>query len=162
MKKYKKFLLRTIILILILIPFFYLEDFYYHFYNHFTGNIITIIITNQWHIVILSILLFTAFLIPLSFKRKKKWFEYGLASAFFVSLFVEMYGIPLTILFASKYFFNTQTNFLENIFEFKFLGVNIGMDLAMVYSAVLMILLVFHKAILFLKHHIIFLHPFVV
>jgi protein-S-isoprenylcysteine O-methyltransferase Ste14 len=65
--------------------------------------------------------------------------EKGLVGAFFISLFVEMYGIPLTILFASKHFF-TATNLPKDIVEFDFLGVGFSMDVSMAYGAVLMVI----------------------
>ncbi len=120
-----------------LMPLFYFKDFYQHFYAYLTGNVLTNLITKQWHIVVLSILLFGAFLIPLSFRRKANWAEYSLVSAFFISLFIEMYGIPLTVLFASKYFF-TLKDLPSDVVAFEFLGVGFGMDLAMAYGAVLM------------------------
>ena len=106
----KNLLIRILLILLILIPIVFFQDFYKHFYVYLTGNIITNVITQQWHIVVLSILLFVAFLIPLSFKRKANWVEYGLVSAFFVSLFIEMYGIPLTILFS---FIKLTSNILK-------------------------------------------------
>jgi len=134
----KNFPLRILLTFLILIPSFYFRDFYQHFYAYLTGNVLTNIITEQWHIVVLSTALFAAFLIPLSFRRKANWVEYGLVNAFFISLFVEMYGIPLTILFASKYFFTTSS-LPDNVITFNFLGISFGMDLVMTYGAVLMI-----------------------
>ncbi len=130
---------RILLILLILIPIIYYQEFYQHFYAYLTGNIITYVITRQWHIVLLSILLFIAFIIPLSYRRKANWLEYGLVSAFFVSLFIEMYGIPLTILLASKYFAATPTNLPGYLIEFRFLGVGFGMDLAMSYAALLMV-----------------------
>ncbi|MCK4729820.1 MAG: isoprenylcysteine carboxylmethyltransferase family protein [Candidatus Aenigmarchaeota archaeon] len=128
---------RLLLLFLIIIPFIYFNDFSHHFYVYLTGNIITEVITQQWHIVLISVVIFLAFLIPLSYRRKANWAEYGLVSAFFVSLFVEMYGIPLTILFASKYFF-TATNLPETIVAFKVFGVDFAMDMAMSYGLILM------------------------
>jgi protein-S-isoprenylcysteine O-methyltransferase Ste14 len=81
-----------------------------------------------------------AFLIPLSYRRKANWVEYGLVSAFFISLFIEMYGIPLTVLFASKYFFTPGTQLPPNIVSFYFLGVGFGMDIGMTYGAILMLI----------------------
>jgi protein-S-isoprenylcysteine O-methyltransferase Ste14 len=51
-----------------------------------------------------------------------------------------MYGIPLTILFASKYFFKHRVALPPNVIELEFLGVGLAMDHAMVYGAVVMIL----------------------
>ena len=129
---------RILVAALALAPLFFLGDFYQHFYVYLTGNVITRIITEQWHIVILNILLFSAFLIPLSFRRKAKWTEYSLVTAFFVSLFIEMYGIPLTIMFASKYFYTLGESAPPHVVEFDLFGVGFGMDAAMAYGAVLM------------------------
>lgn len=134
----KNIIPRIIILLAAIFPLFFLSDFYDHFYAYLSGGIITHIITDQWLIVVLSILLFVAFLIPLSFRRKANWVEYGLVGAFFVSLFVEMYGIPLTILFASKYLYQAGINVPPNVIEFQLLGVGFGMDMAMAYAAALM------------------------
>lgn len=51
-----------------------------------------------------------------------------------------MYGIPLTILFASKYFFTPGTQLPPNIVSFYFLGVGFGMDIGMTYGAILMLI----------------------
>jgi len=134
----KNIIPRIIVLLAAIFPLFFVSDFYNHFYAYLSGGVITNIITDQWHIVVLSILLFVAFLIPLSFRRKANWVEYGLVGAFFVSLFVEMYGIPLTILFASKYLYQAGINVPPNVVEFQLFGVGFGMDLAMAYAAVLM------------------------
>jgi len=129
-----------LILLILLPPIVFFRDFYKHFYVYLTGNIITNLITQQWHIVVLSILLFVAFLVPLSFRRKANWAERGLVTAFFISLFIEMYGIPLTILFASKYFITTNVNAPDHLIKFNFLGVCIGMTMAMSYGALLIII----------------------
>lgn len=136
--KHKNFPWKIALLILSIFPLFYLKDFYIHFYSHFTGSIINNTIINQWHIVLLNILFFLGFLIPLSFRKKIDWKGYGLATAFFVSLFIEMYGIPLTILFASKYFNPSAAIIPNQIIVFQFLGVGFGMSLSMIYGTVLM------------------------
>lgn len=128
---------RILLAILVLIPIIYFKEFYHDFYSYLTGNILFKVITNQWYLVILSILIFMAFLIPLSYRRKANWVEYGLVTSFFVSLFVEMYGFPLTILFASKYFFTTGADLPNYLINFHFLGYQVGMDIGMVYGAVL-------------------------
>jgi protein-S-isoprenylcysteine O-methyltransferase Ste14 len=128
------------LLTLAVIPVIFIADFIEQFHSHFTGTLLPSTITDQWHIVILNIVLFLSFLIPLSFRRKVNWKEYGVVAAFFVSLFIEMYGIPLTVLFASNYVSGSATSVPDTIIEFKFLGVNIGMTLAMVYGTLLMTL----------------------
>jgi protein-S-isoprenylcysteine O-methyltransferase Ste14 len=131
---------RVMLAALILIPVIFLGDFYVHIHSHFMGTILPNVITQQWHIVILNIVLFISFLIPLSFRRKVDWKEYGLVTAFFVSLFIEMYGIPLTVFFASNFFSASNTELPNAAYHFRFLGVDISMSLAMVYATILMIL----------------------
>lgn len=128
---------RILLIVLFLIPVFFYQDFLIHFYFHFSGSILTTIITHQWHIVILNIVLFLTFLIPLSFRRKINWKEYGLVTAFFISLFIEMYGIPLTIFIVSRSLAGVDVNVPNIILEFTILGVDIDMTLAMVYGTIL-------------------------
>lgn len=136
----KKILFRVILFLLVLLPVVRIEDFYQHFYLFLTGSMLGNVITNHWGIAAVNILLFTAFLIPLTFRRKADWSEYGLVGGFFVSLFVEMYGIPLTILLVAKYFFSpSQASSPGNIVEFNFLGA-FGMNLAMVYGAIFLVI----------------------
>ena len=131
---------RILLVILIIIPFLFIWDFYLHIYAHFIGTILPHTITHQWHIVIINILLFISFLIPLTFRRKFNWKEYGLVTAFFISLFVEMYGIPLTIFFAAKSFSGAEVLLPNTILSFSFLGVKIQMTLAMIYGTLLMVI----------------------
>lgn len=137
---HKNLPLRIFFVVLISLPLFHFSDFYQHFYVYLTGNIITRIFTQQWHLVLVSVLIFLAFLIPLSFRRKVNWAEYGLVTAFFVSFFVEMYGFPLTILLASKYFFTPGINLPEHVIKFRIFNLGFGMDLAMSYGAFLIII----------------------
>ena len=135
---YRTLPLRALMVAAICVPIAFHHVFYEHFYAYLTGNVLNDILRRQWHIVALSILLFLAFLIPLSFRRKVKWTEYGLVTAFFVSLFVEMYGIPFTILFAQKWFYQPDIIYPATVIDFYLLGVYITMDLPMTYAAVLM------------------------
>ncbi len=80
----------------------------------------------------------SAFLIPLSYRRKTDWAEYGLVTAFFTSLFIEMYGIPLTIIFASKIFTTDATELPQQVLQIEFIGVGFGFTIAMVYGTLLM------------------------
>jgi protein-S-isoprenylcysteine O-methyltransferase Ste14 len=132
--------MRLIFGILIIIPLLFYQDFWIHIHAHFSGSILDNIITNQWHIVIINIVVFISFLIPLSFRRKIDWKEYGLITAFFVSLFVEMYGIPLTVFFAAETLSGGATEVPNTVIQFDFLGVNIAMSHAMVYATILMLI----------------------
>jgi methanethiol S-methyltransferase len=136
----KRISMRMILAALIAIPIVFYKDFYEHFYAYLSGSMITDVIRNQWHIVAISVAFSIAFFILITFRRKVKKIEKGIVSAFFVSLFVEMYGTPLTIVFASKYFFKPDIILPSNVFEFYFLGVGFGMDVAMAYGTALIIL----------------------
>jgi hypothetical protein len=136
----KNLIWRILLIILIIVPFIFIYDFYLHFHAHFLGTIYPVMITGQWHIVILNILVFISFLIPLSFRRKISWKEYGLVTAFFISLFIEMYGIPLTVFFASRAFTDVSVQLPSSAFEFHIFGVNIEMTHAMIYGTVLMVI----------------------
>lgn len=138
--KHRNLKLRILLVTALCAPIAFSNIFYDHFYAYLTGNVLDDIIRQQWDIVVLSILLFLACLIPLSFRRKAKWAEYGLVTAFFVSLFVEMYGIPFTILFAQKWFYSPNIVHPDSLINFHLLGANIKMDLPMVYAAFLMLI----------------------
>ena len=90
---------RFFLLLLAIPPIIFFTEFKQHFLAHFLGGIGPDMVVGQWQLVAFNVIVFCAFLIPLSYRRRVDWREYGLVSAFFVSLFVEMYGIPLTILF---------------------------------------------------------------
>ena len=110
------------------------EEFFQQFNCYLKGR--ASIITKEWSMVILNIGLFLVLLIPLSFRRKAKWGEYGLITAFFVSLFIEMYGFPLTIYYVSRYF-TDPIKCAEIVFGFTLLGVGFGMEIAMIYTTIL-------------------------
>lgn len=111
------------------------EQFYQQFECYFKGK--ANIISGEWHIVALNIALFLLLLVPLSFRRRAKWGEYGIIAAFFISLFIEMYGFPLTIYFASKYF-SQPVICAASVLNFEFLGVSFGMEVAMIYTSISM------------------------
>ncbi len=136
-----RFIIRAAFLLLLILPFFlYPDKFFEHFKSHFTGGIREQVIELQWHIVVLNIIIFLSFLIPLSFRRTVDWKEYGLVSAFFVSLFIEMYGIPFLLIFVSGAVNPPESSAPESAFAFDFFGVGIAMTHAMVYGMLLMTL----------------------
>ena len=128
---------RIVLILYALIPLLYLEEFYFYSLAVFTGTFE--LITQEWVVTAFFIALFVAFLIPLSYRRKTKWVEKGLVGAFFVSLFFEMYGIPLTILFASKYLANPSLPIPPMLFSVDFLGVSFAFHFPMLYASVFMI-----------------------
>ncbi len=136
----KIILIRIFAILIFLAPILFFNEFYAHIYAHFMGNIKSVMVLNQWHLVLLNIIAFSAFLIPLSFRRTINWKEYGLVSAFFVSLFVEMYGVPLTIYFSSKYFSPSLDIMPVSAYSINFFGADITMTKAMIYGIFLMLL----------------------
>ncbi|MFB6100274.1 MAG: isoprenylcysteine carboxylmethyltransferase family protein [Candidatus Nanohalobium sp.] len=58
---------------------------------------------NAWLLVAGSVAFFLLFLIPLKFRRKADWRSAGIYTAFLISLFVEMYGLPLTVYLSSAF-----------------------------------------------------------
>jgi len=102
---------RIAVLLLLVIPIVFWQDFSIHIYSHFTGAILPHVITQQWHIVLLNIIMFVTFLIPLSFRRKIKKSLYG-----------------------------SNAGTANVVYDFMFLGVNIAMDLAMLYATILMMI----------------------
>ena len=125
--------LRVLLLVLAFVfPAIYAEEFVRHFYAYLSGNIITTVFRQQWDVVLICALAFVAFLIPLSYRRKAKWAEYGLVAAFFVSLFVEMFGIPLTLLFASRLLPQPEMDLPSSVLNVPQLG--LGLSVPMLYG----------------------------
>jgi protein-S-isoprenylcysteine O-methyltransferase Ste14 len=117
----------------------FLPAFVDHARAHVTGSIVDDVITGRWHVVVLNIAAFLAFLIPLTYRRKADWKEYSLVAAFFVSLFVEMYGIPLLIVFASKGLAADGGESLNTVLSVDFLGVTFVFTVPMIYGTVLIL-----------------------
>src|SRR3989338_7944172 len=135
-----KWILRICVIIFILIPCIFVDSFYYHFKFHLSGDLIHSAIQYKWHIVLFNIFLFSSFLIPLFFRRKINWTEFSLVGAFFVSLFIEMYGIPLTAYFLARFTGQNNLNAPTTPISFELFGVGFGMTIPMIYGSILMII----------------------
>ena len=71
--------------------------------------------TDRWDLVLVSIILFAAFLLFIPFRKKVGWRAHGMYTSFIIALFAEMFGFPLTIYFISSYFsrISFQNEFLS-------------------------------------------------
>lgn len=136
----RQYLVRTGLLCALVLPVIASPGaFLQHFRMYLCGGNLSPIIKGEWHLVALNTLFFISFLVPLSFRRKIKWSEYGLVTAFFASLFVEMYGVPFTLLFVSGVC-NAKTPLPKTFVRVSLLGKRMVMDLPMFMGAVMMAL----------------------
>lgn len=135
-KKHWTVIWRLFFIILLMAPIIFHKQFIQALIAYFTGSNIMFTIRHQWHIVIINIIFFISILIPLSYRRKVKWSEYGIVAAFFISLFVEMYGVPLTLMFASN-FFQAHAPLPQAVVHFSFMGTGMSMHIPMVYGFIL-------------------------
>jgi len=113
-------------------------SFLNHLMYFLSGQVELIIFQGKWDIVALIIIGFLAFLIPLNYRRRANWRSMGIYSAFIVSLFIEMYGVPLTIYMSSAAFGTFSPAQVPNtIFSFNAIGYEFAMNLWMVIGAII-------------------------
>lgn len=106
------------------------------------------IIQGRWDLVALNIAVFLAFAIPLAagFRWRVNWqsASLGVYAAFIVSLFVEMYGVPLTVYVTSAAIPSGAglggTAGQDVLFQFEFLGQGMMLTFWKTVGAVLVIL----------------------
>jgi protein-S-isoprenylcysteine O-methyltransferase Ste14 len=109
-----------------------------HLTYFLSGQIHETLITGNWAIVALNVGIFLAFAGFLFVRRSVDWSNVGgvgIYAAFIVSLFVEMYGVPLTIFLGSGLIAG-PTQPPETILTFRALGQNFSMNLWMVHGVV--------------------------
>lgn len=104
-----------------------LPSFLHHLEYFLSGQVSSFMIKGNWEIVALNVIGFLLFLIPLKYRRKADWRSYGIYTAFIVSLFVEMYGIPLSIYLTSGLISSGITP-PSTLFSFSVLGTTFGMS----------------------------------
>jgi protein-S-isoprenylcysteine O-methyltransferase Ste14 len=97
-------------------------------------------IQNNWFLVILSSIFFLSFLFLLKFRKKTSWKHKGLYSAFIISLFVEMYGFPLTIYFISNYVFKNFHYKPDINTNIDILGFEFGLDKITIFGGFITLL----------------------
>lgn len=113
-------------------------SFLNHLLYFLSGQVEMIVFQGKWDIVALSIIGFLAFLIPLNYRRRANWRSMGIYSAFIVSLFIEMYGVPLTIYMSSAALGGLSPSSVPNtIFTFNAIGYTFAMNLWMIIGALI-------------------------
>ncbi len=116
----------------------FLPSFINHLAYFLTGQAEMIVFQGKWDIVALSIIGFLAFLIPLNYRRRADWRSMGIYSAFIVSLFIEMYGVPLTIYLSSTAFGGFNPAQVPNaVLTFEAIGYTFAMNAWMVVGAMI-------------------------
>lgn len=112
----------------------HLPSFLHHLEYFLSGQVSSFMIQGNWTVVALNILGFLLFLIPLKYRRKADWRSYGIYTAFIVSLFVEMYGIPLSIYLTSG-LIGSGIAPPSTLFSFSAFGTTFGMSAWMLTGA---------------------------
>jgi protein-S-isoprenylcysteine O-methyltransferase Ste14 len=126
---------RAIFSVLIVLALISLPSFYRHLKFFLSGQIRFFMGQNAWILVFGSIAFFLLFLLPLRFRRKADWRSSGIYAAFLISLFVEMYGLPLTV-YLSSAFISLPSSSQVPAFLFSFAGfqVNLWMFLGLLVT----------------------------
>lgn len=91
---------RLLVLLLSLLFLFNLPSFLAHAQYFLSGAVSDAVITGNWVLVAVNIVLFLSVLLFLRVRKLRDWsgtVGISVYTAFIVSLFVEMYGVPLTI-----------------------------------------------------------------
>ncbi|MDY6765819.1 MAG: isoprenylcysteine carboxylmethyltransferase family protein [Candidatus Nanohaloarchaea archaeon] len=121
--------LRTAILLVFVAALPALPAFLQHLRFFLSGSVERFLITGNWVLVGLNVAFFLLFLGFLTYRRSLDWTSIGgvgVYSAFIVSLFVEMYGIPLTIFLGSG-LVSAPAEAPAYLFSIEFLGTTIGL-----------------------------------
>ncbi len=106
-----------------------------------SGHVEAMVVQQRWDLVLINITIFLAFLVPLNIRKKINWKSMSIYTAFIVSLFVEMYGIPLTIYISSSTVFSSfgAPPSQEVLFTLNFLGISLAMTFWKIIGALITI-----------------------
>ncbi|RZN62227.1 MAG: isoprenylcysteine carboxylmethyltransferase family protein [Methanonatronarchaeia archaeon] len=129
------------IIALVILMLLSLPSFYEHARWFMMGHVESMVVQGRWDLVLLNVAIFLAFLLPLSFRRRIEWKSMGIYAAFIVSLFVEMYGVPLTVYLSSAAVFSPggAPPAQEVLFSFTILGQSLSMTFWKVVGALISI-----------------------
>jgi protein-S-isoprenylcysteine O-methyltransferase Ste14 len=122
---------------LILASIISLPSFYQHLKFFLSGQIQFFMKQQAWLLVAGSIAFFLLFLLPLKFRRKTDWRSAGIYTAFLISLFIEMYGLPLTVYLTSAFVSMPSSNQIPDlILTFGGFALNLWMLIGLIITTI--------------------------
>ncbi len=123
--------------ILVLLVGVSLPSFYQHLKFFLSGQVQFFMKQEAWLLVAGSIAFFLLFLLPLKFRRKAEWRSTGIYTAFLISLFVEMYGLPLTVYLSSAFVSMPSSSQIPNfLFSFAGFSLNLWMIIGLLITGI--------------------------
>ncbi len=129
------FLIFTIVILLgILVN---VSSFLDNVYFYLSGSVFSISVKNNWPFVFLNILVFLSLLFFLG-RKTADWKSKGIFSAFIISLFVEMYGFPLSMYLISGNLVEASNH--EILFKLDLFFIKLGIDFWMAFGGLVIIL----------------------
>ena len=133
---------RPFLILTLLIVFFILinlTSFIDNIWFYASGSVLGFTIKNSWWFAILNIVLFL-FLVFLVGRKNVDWKAQGAFSAFIISLFIEMYGIPLSLYVVANQLTGASDVPHQTIFAIDFFGINLAFDFWMTFGAFVILL----------------------
>ena len=99
-----------------------------------SGNVLGLTIKNAWGFAALNIAVFLALIFFIG-RKSADWKTHGIFSAFIVSLFIEMYGAPLSLYLIATQFSDTKIPDHQILFHLDLFGINLAFDFWMTFGA---------------------------
>jgi len=146
MKSKNIFFLSLMLFIFLLIGISFINNILWLFSEHSSYGAQTI--QNRWDFVLFSVAIFSTFLIFTIFKfRKFNWQSSSIYIAFFIALFTEMFGFPLTIYFISSFTMLPKIHVVPiTLFDLEIFGARIAADYNSILAGVVTIVGLFFVA----------------
>ncbi len=110
-----------------------LPSFISRFFWYFSGEAERFAISGEWGFAAINMLFFSLFAVPLLYRKRASWAGSGMYIAFIISLFVEMYGIPLTLYFTSG-LVSHQAAYSTSFVNVGVFGIVLAIDFWMAYG----------------------------
>lgn len=134
---------RPFLILTVLIIFFILinlTSFIDNIWFYASGSVLGFTIKNSWWFAVLNIAVFL-FLVFLVGRKNVDWKAQGAFSAFIISLFIEMYGVPLSLYVVANQLTGAASGVShQTIFAIEFFGINLAFDFWMTSGAFIILL----------------------